>query len=314
MPTLDCVIFPQRVPVAGFILCGIPPQLPCPEFIGIVPTVFKDGVGILKIGAPGTPHRKSAGIGARQGGIQRQLDQLTAGTGNGRFHHIPLGKSGPRQCVCRPFFLQHIGMHSPGTGGNRSQRKHPVAVIDMQQLGNRPKLMGRVVFRIAVQIIAQTVVPVFGAVGDLLPQIMVIAALTERNFAKKAFPRHAQRHQLTLAVAAVFQQHAGHTGALRRIHQPPAIRHGIGPANLHGHSLAGLHCRHRNSHVGFPCGHHHHSIHIHGNQLMVVRCTERPCTAIGLNSLRGGLHTVGIGITYAAEHHIHPAHRQQDIP
>ena len=92
--------------------------------------------------------------------------------------------------------------------------------------------MCRIVFTVARQIIAQAVMPVFLPLCHLLPEVMAVSAAAMHDFPEQPPSDHIQRHQLPLAVAAVFKQHAVCSRLLIGVHKLIAVRDRIRPAYL----------------------------------------------------------------------------------
>ena len=66
-------------------------------------------------------------------------------------------------------------MESCGLGGEGGKSQHPVSVVDVQNLGNRTKIVSWIIFAVSGQIVSQAVMSVFFSVSDLIPQIMLIS-------------------------------------------------------------------------------------------------------------------------------------------
>ena len=157
----------------------------------------------------------------------------------------------------------------------------------MQHLGNRPKLMGRIIFRISMNIIIQTVMAIFLSKGDFFPQIMLVSTLTMHDFSQYPFLCHTINHHLVSAIDTVFHKHDGSLRLFIAIHQLPALRKGIGSPYLGGYRLSCPHSRHGYFTVGIPGGTNQDSIQfLHGKHFPIV--------GKGLRSFSSHLHK-GIG-------------------
>ena len=131
--------------------------------------------------------------------------------------------------------------------------------------------MGGIIFRIAMNIIIQTVMAVFLSKGDFLPQIMLIAPFAVHNLSQNPLLRHAVNHHFIPAIDAVFHKHNGSLRFLVAIHQLPTLRQGIGSPHLGGHRLSCPHGRHGYFTMSIPGSTNHNRIQIlHGKHLSIV--------------------------------------------
>ena len=122
----------------------------------------------------------------------------------------------------------------------------------MKYPGNRAKLMGGIIFRIAMNIIFQAVMTVFLSKGDFFPQIMLITPFAVHNLSQNPLLRHAENHHFIPAIDAVFHKHNGSLRFLVAIHQLPTLRQGIRAPHLGGHRLSCPHGRHGYFAMGIP--------------------------------------------------------------
>ena len=80
--------------------------------------------------------------------------------------------------------------------------------------------------------------------------------------AKDSLVDHVQQSELFLAVAAVFQQHAGNAGLFADVNQLPAFVYAGCAANFHGNALACAHGLNAQRDMGFPTSHDDDSVNI----------------------------------------------------
>ena len=159
--------------------------------------------------------------------------------------------------------------------------------------------MGRIVLAVPVHVIPQAIVPVLPAEGDLISQIMLIAALAVDDIAEQARFHHIQHHQLVPSVAAILQHHAGHTCLLRRPDQIPALLHRIGAAHLTGHRLSGAHSVDTHRHMGLPGSGDHHSVdRIQLQKLLVISKAKGRITVDLLDCCHTGFRPVSVQIAH----------------
>ena len=290
------IVLPQGVMIFVFIVLGIIPKLLGFKIVFVVLPVQEHRIHILPIAALGATDSKAPAVGSGQGGIQGQGDQLATGAADHGFHNIRLGKLCLCQLILCTLFIDDIFVQTLCAACHRSKGQKPVAPVDVQHLANRAKLVGGVIFAVAVQVISQPVVAVFLTVGDLLTQIVVVAAVAGYDLTEQTLFHHIQHHQLPLAVTAVFQHHARHSGALGGIHQLPAILHSKIAADLHTHILSCLHSSQSNLHMVFPGTANDNRIHIHCNNLMIIVSTERTAAGFFFNLIGQLLRSVLIYI------------------
>ena len=236
----------------------ISPVLPPGEVVLPVPAVEIDAVVVLHIHAPGSLDRERPGVEPRKRRVQGHGDGLPMGAGDDRRHHVSLGKGHVCGIIRLSLLPQEIVVETCAPGGDRNKTQHPVAPVQIQDVCNGPQLMGRIVLTVAVSVVQEPVVPVLPPVGDLIPKVMPVAALTVDDLPEEPLPDHVQDHELVPAVAAVLQDHALAAGLLVGPHQLPAVLHGIGAADFHGGVLAGPHGLAGIGDVGVPGGGNHH--------------------------------------------------------
>ena len=219
--------------------------------------------------------RKIPAVKTGQRGVQRQKDRLSSRAFDNCVYHISLGEPGLYQALIFRIPFLRKGMHPFRSGGHGCQRQHPVSVIDMKDLGNRPQLMGGIVFRVPEFIIAQAVMTLFQTGSHFLTKVMHIASPAVNHLAKKPLPYHIQRHKLSPAVTAVLQEHEGGSGPLISLHQIPALPDTVSASHFHSDRNPGLHCLHSYGNMALPCAGNHHILP--GQQFPVIR---RPCRGV----------------------------------
>ena len=122
--------------------------------------------------------------------------------------------------------------------------------------------MGGIILTVAVQIVSQPVMTVFPSEGNLVPQVMLIAARTVNHLAEQPQLHHVKRHQLSSSEAAVLQEHERRSCPFPGFHQIPAVLQLICAAHLHGDRLSRFHRRQRDPHMILPGGGDDDGIHI----------------------------------------------------
>ena len=103
--------------------------------------------------------------------------------------------------------LAHVFIHPFGDGSGACQSEHPVSVVDIKDPCDRTELVSRIILRVPVEIISETVMTVFFSACNLASQVMHIAAAAVDDISEYALLFHVQGHQLPASVTAVFHKH-----------------------------------------------------------------------------------------------------------
>ena len=158
-----------------------------------------------------------------------------------------------------------------GFGGGRSQGHEAVATVDAQSLGDGTDLMGGIQLAITVAVVICTLLTgVFHATQGVT-QVMLIATLAIDQFAEETLANHVHHHQLSAAVAAIFQHHHGSFGALIGMDHLPQLIQGGCATHFDGSILAGFHAIGSDLQMGIPGGGDKHRFQFfHFQHIMIV--------------------------------------------
>ena len=137
--------------------------------------VDEDRIGSFFVHAFGSTDGKITAVVSRQCGVESQLDGFSVCTANHRGDDITLRKMCLFQFLVIALILQNELVESCRFGSEGRQCQHPVSVVDVQNLGNRTKIVSWIIFAVSGQIVSQAVMSVFFSVSDLIPQIMLIS-------------------------------------------------------------------------------------------------------------------------------------------
>ena len=158
--------------------------------IAVFFAVDEDRISGFFVHAFGSADGEVTAVVSRQGGVEGQLDGFSVGAADHRGDDITLSEMGLFQSFVIALVLQDKFMESCGLGSERRQGQHPVSVVDVQDLGDRSQIVGRVVFAVSGQIISKAVMSVLFSEGDFVSQIMLISTGTVNHFTENALFYH----------------------------------------------------------------------------------------------------------------------------
>ena len=160
-------------------------------------------------------------VGAGERGVVGNCDRFTVGAFDYSCDDIP-------QCMMAP----NRTVLAIGVGGSDiqttafrcggCQRQEPVAAVDVQIFCDRTDFMCGVKIRVPVHVMVGTLIPRVNPFGNAA-QIVLISAFTVDDFSEESLADHVQDSKFTLAIAAVFQHHAGRTGLFIGTDKVPAL-------------------------------------------------------------------------------------------
>ena len=162
--------------------------------VEVVITVFfaveEDGIGSFFVHSTGSADGEVAAVVSWQCGIQGQLDGFAVCAVNHGGDDISLGKVSLFQFLVIALILQNEFVESCRFGSEGRQCQHPVSVVDVQNLGNRTKIVSWIVFAVSGQIVSQAVMSVFLTESDLISKVMLISTGAVNDLSKYALLSH----------------------------------------------------------------------------------------------------------------------------
>ena len=141
---LGLVIFPQGM------LIGFPVLISRLPGMGFGHALYVQGMVVLHPSPLGALDPQTTGIGAGQGGVMDEQNGFPVGAFDHGGHHVPLGEGAAHQVGVVAFVGGDPAVQPHSLGGHGGQGDQPVALVDVQQLGDGAELVGGVDFPVPV--------------------------------------------------------------------------------------------------------------------------------------------------------------------
>ncbi len=198
-------------------------------------------------------------------------DGLAVGAADRGRHHIAQLELHLGVRMVGPAVVDHIGVQPPRLGGIGRQRRHPVAPVQVDPVGDRPDAVRRVQLPVAVDGVPGAPARLGPALRPELDpaaigllriaavelhraQVVLIAALQVDQLAEQPGAHHVQHRQHVAAIADVLQHHIGGAGPLVRLQHVPVILKTDARHHLAADRDFRLHRRDGHGGVPFPGG------------------------------------------------------------
>ena len=255
-------------------------------------------------------HPEAQRIGPRQIGVVLQQQGLAVGAADRGRHHIAQLELHLGVRMVGPAVVDHIGVQPPRLGGVGRQRRHPVAPVQVDPVGDRPDAVRRVQLPVAVDRMPGAPARLGPALGPELDpaaigllriaavelhraQIVLIAALQMDQFAEQPGAHHVQHRQHVAPITDVLQHHIGRAGPLVRLQHVPVILQADARHHLAADRDLRLHRRDGHGGVPFPRGGDDDRIQPRMGQQVAIGLIGRPLIGAGRGLSGGGDHPLG---------------------